>query len=78
MGSILVLFAGVIYYLEIKDRLKALDQQLYKRTELMAASLQYQVRQGEKQVDLSNIPRLGCGSHPTDTELVYVPARSRR
>lgn len=72
MGSILVLFAGVIYYLEVKDRLKALDQQLYKRAELMAASSQYQVRQGEKQVDLSNIPLLGSGSHPTDTELLYV------
>lgn len=72
MGSILVLFAGVIYYVEVKDRLKALDQLLYKRAELMAASSQYQVNQAEKQVDLSNIPLLGSGSHPTDTELVYV------
>jgi signal transduction histidine kinase len=72
MGCILVLFAGVIYNVEVKDKLKALDQLLYKRAELMAASSQYRVYQGQKQVDLSNIPLLGSGSHPADIELVYV------
>lgn len=72
MGCILILFAGVIYNLEVKDKLKALDQLLYKRAELMAASSQYQLYQGQKQVDLSNIPLLGSGSHPADIELVYV------
>ncbi|WP_017652106.1 sensor histidine kinase [Fortiea contorta] len=72
MGCILVLFAGVIYHLEVKDKLKALDQLLYKRAELMAASSQYRLYQGQKQVDLSNIPLLGSGSHPADIELVYV------
>ncbi|MFN6559164.1 MAG: sensor histidine kinase [Nostoc sp. ChiSLP01] len=72
MGCILVLFAGVIYNLELKDKLKALDQLLYKRSELMAASSQYRLYQGKKQVDLSNIPLLGSGSHPADIELVYV------
>ncbi|MDZ8222023.1 HAMP domain-containing sensor histidine kinase [Nostoc sp. ChiVER01] len=72
MGCILILFAGVIYNLEVKDKLKALDQLLYKRAELMAASSQYRLYQGKKQVDLSNIPLLGSGSHPADIELVYV------
>lgn len=72
MGCILVLFAGVIYNVEVKDKLKALDQLLYKRAELMAASSQYRLYQGQKQVDLSNIPLLGSGSHPADIELVYV------
>ncbi|MBH8572752.1 HAMP domain-containing histidine kinase [Nostocaceae cyanobacterium CENA369] len=72
MGGILVLFAGVIYHLEVKDKLQALDRLLYKRAELMAASLQYRLYQGQKQVDLSNIPLLGSGSHPADIELVYV------
>ncbi|MBN3963034.1 HAMP domain-containing sensor histidine kinase [Nostoc sp. NMS8] len=72
MGCILILFAGVIYNLEVKDKLKALDQLLYKRAELMAASSQYRLDQGQKQVDLSNIPLLGSGSHPADIELVYV------
>jgi two-component system, OmpR family, manganese sensing sensor histidine kinase len=72
MGCILILFAGVIYNLELKDKLKALDQLLYKKAELMAASSQYRLYQGQKEVDLSNIPLLGSGSHPDDIELVYV------
>lgn len=72
MGSILVLFAGVIYNLEVKDKVKGLDQLLYKRAELMAASSQYRLYQKQKQVDLSNIPLLGSGSHPAEIELVYV------
>lgn len=72
MGCILILFAGVIYHVEVKDKLKALDQLLYKRAELMAASSQYRLHQGHKQVDLSNIPLLGSGSHPADIELVYI------
>ncbi|MEH2153861.1 sensor histidine kinase [Nostoc sp.] len=72
MGCILILFAGVIYNLEVKDKLKALDQLLYKRAELMAASSQYRLDRGKKEVDLSNIPLLGSGSHPADIELVYV------
>ncbi|MDZ8183643.1 MAG: HAMP domain-containing sensor histidine kinase [Nostoc sp. ChiSLP02] len=72
MGCILVLFAGVIYHIEVKDKLNALDRLLYKRAELMAASSQYRLYQGKKQVDLSNIPLLGNGSHPADLELVYV------
>ncbi|MDZ7967373.1 MAG: HAMP domain-containing sensor histidine kinase [Nostoc sp. DedSLP03] len=72
MGCILILFAGVIYNLEVKDKLKALDQLLYKRAELMAASSQYRLYKGQKRVDLSNIPLLGSGSHPADIELVYV------
>ncbi|MEH2334507.1 sensor histidine kinase [Nostoc sp.] len=72
MGCILILFAGVIYHVEVKDKLKALDQLLYKRAELMAASSQYRLYQGHKQVDLSNIPLLGSGSHPADIELVYI------
>ncbi|MDZ8236347.1 MAG: HAMP domain-containing sensor histidine kinase [Nostoc sp. ChiQUE01a] len=72
MGSILVLFAGVIYNIEVKDKLNALDQLVYKRAELMAASSQYRLYQEKKQVDLSNIPLLGSGSHPADIELVYV------
>ncbi|MBD2309087.1 HAMP domain-containing histidine kinase [Chroococcidiopsis sp. FACHB-1243] len=72
MGSILVVFAGVIYYFEIKDKLDVLDRLLYDRTRVMAASVQYEWRQGHKQVDLSNVPLLGSGSHPLDKNLVYV------
>jgi hypothetical protein len=39
MGSILVLFAGGIYQIEVKDKLEALDQLLYDKSRIMAASV---------------------------------------
>jgi signal transduction histidine kinase len=72
MGSILVLFAGTIYYLGVKDKLEALDQLLYEKTKVIAASIQYELDQGKPRVDLSHVPLLSTGSQPLDTELVYV------
>lgn len=72
MGSILVLFAGVIYQIEVKDKLEALDRLLYDRTRIMAASVHYEVRQNQSQVDLSSVPLLGSGSHPLAKDLIYV------
>jgi hypothetical protein len=45
MGSILVLFAGVIYQIEVKDKREALDRLLLDRTQIMAASVHYNVHQ---------------------------------
>ncbi len=72
MGSILVLFAGVIYQIEITEKLKALDRLLHDKTRVMAASVHYEVRQDQSQVNLSHVPLLGSGSHPLAEDLVYV------
>lgn len=72
MGSILILFAGTIYYLRVEDKLEALDRLLYKKTRVMAASVQYELHQGIPKVDLNGVPLLGTGSQPLGTELVYV------
>lgn len=37
MGSILVVFAGVVYYREVQDRLQAFDQDLYQKGKAIAA-----------------------------------------
>lgn len=72
MGSILVLFAGTIYYLRAEDKLEATDRLLYRKTRVMAASVQYELRQGQAQVDLEAVPLLGTSAQLLDTELVYV------
>ncbi|MBD1928261.1 HAMP domain-containing histidine kinase [Trichocoleus sp. FACHB-90] len=72
MGSILVVFAGVVYYLEVTDTLLALDQLLYKQTKVMAASVNYERRDGKWEVDLENMPLLGNNLQPQDSELVYA------
>ena len=72
MGSILVLFAGVIYQIEVKDKLEAVDLLLYDKARVMAASVHYEVRKNQSQVDLSHVPLLGSGSHPLAEDLMYV------
>ncbi|NES95638.1 MAG: two-component sensor histidine kinase, partial [Desertifilum sp. SIO1I2] len=39
MGSILLAFASVVYYLEVEGELEALDRLLYNKTQVMAASV---------------------------------------
>jgi signal transduction histidine kinase len=72
MGSILVLFAGVIHQIEVKDKLEALDRLLYDKTQIMAASVHYDVRLNQTKVDLTNVPLLGTGSYPLAKDLIYV------
>lgn len=70
MGSILVVFAGVIYYLEVLDDLKDLDRLLYKKPQVMAVNAEYEPY--KKQVDLENVPLVGSNVPPLGTELVYA------
>lgn len=72
MGSILVLFAGVVYWIEVKDKVNAVDRLLYDKTRIIAASVHYEVRQNRTEVNLSNVPLLGSGSHPLAEDLIYV------
>jgi len=72
MGSILVVFAGVIYYREVADDLETLDRLLYTKTRVMAASVQYEFREDQWQVDLENVPLLGGTLPLLATEVVYA------
>jgi signal transduction histidine kinase len=71
MGSILVIFAGVVYYVEVADALLALDRLLYQQTKVMAASVNYERRNGQWQVELDNVPLLGNNPQPLDSGLAY-------
>lgn len=72
MGSILILFAGLIYYQRAVTRLEESDHLLYKKARVMAANIDYKWRQGKEQLDLSNVPILGNYSPPPDSDVVYV------
>ncbi len=72
MGSILVVFAGVIYYQKAADELEELDQLLYTKTRVMAAGVESEVRQGQWQVNLENVPLLGSNPPLPTTDLVYA------
>jgi signal transduction histidine kinase len=72
MGSIFVTFAAAVYYLEIIKSLEELDRLLYSKASVMAANVKYELDNGERKVDLENVPLLG--SHvqpPLDSQIVY-------
>jgi len=72
MGSILVVFAGVIYYQKAADELEELDRLLYTKTRVMAAGVESEVRQGQWQVNLENVPLLGSNPPLPTTDIVYA------
>jgi signal transduction histidine kinase len=72
MGSILVVFAGIVYYREVADELEALDRLLYTKTRVMAAGVESEVRQGQWQVNLENVPLLGSNPPLPTTDIVYA------
>lgn len=72
MGSILILFASIIYYRRSIDRLEESDRLLYRKARVMTANIDYKWRQGKEQLDLSNVPILGNYSPPSDSNLVYA------
>ncbi|MGI0483893.1 sensor histidine kinase [Pantanalinema rosaneae CENA516] len=72
MGSILVLFAGVIYYQRVVDRLEESDRLLYRKARVMVANIDYRNRQGQDEIDLSYVPVLGNYSPPTDSNIIYA------
>ncbi|MEN9567877.1 MAG: hypothetical protein RLZZ69_3073 [Cyanobacteriota bacterium] len=70
MGSILVVFAGVLYYVEVVDELEKLDRLLYRKTRVIATTVKYN-RQTDT-VNLENVPLLGNNTRLLDTELAYA------
>jgi signal transduction histidine kinase len=73
MGSILIGFAAVVYYVEVIDELEELDILLYKKTSVMAANVKSQLYNGKRQLDLEHVPLLGSMVQPLpDIGLVYA------
>ena len=73
MGSILIAFTGVVYYLEAEDRLRAFDDALYLETKKVESRVYYQLDQGEWQLSLANgMPLVGENALTSQNELVYV------
>lgn len=70
MGSILVVFAGVVYYLAVVDELEDLDRLLYKKTRVMAVNVKSE--RHLEQIDLEDVPLLGSTLPPLGTEVVYA------
>lgn len=72
MGSILILFASILYYQRSIDRLEESDRLLYRKARVMVANIGSEWQQGKERIDLSNVPILGNYSPPSDSNLVYA------
>lgn len=70
MGTVLIIFAGVLYYIEAVDELEKLDRLLYKKIRVIATNVKYDWLKEE--VDLENVPLLGSNTRLLNTELVYA------
>lgn len=72
MGSVLVVFAGLVYYLEVKEQIQAFDEALYKRSKTIAAGSIYRYRLRQGQLELETLPQMGSNSLPLGSDLAYV------
>ncbi|MFN6514987.1 MAG: sensor histidine kinase [Nostoc sp. CreGUA01] len=70
MGSILVIFAGVLYYQTVLGELENLDRLVHKKSRVMTVNARYDL--SNKQLDLENVPLLGSNVPPQGTEFVYA------
>lgn len=72
MGSILIIFAAIIYLLEAKDQLRVFDEQLYNTSRLMAAGVEDGLYKEQQRISLEDVPILGGEALPFDTGIVYA------
>ncbi|MEH1990883.1 sensor histidine kinase [Nostoc sp.] len=72
MGSILAIFATILYFLEVKEQLRAFDQELYNTTQLMAAGVEDGLYQEQQRISLEDVPILGGEALPFDNKIIYA------
>lgn len=72
MGSILIFFAVVVYYREVKDQLQAFDQSLYAKSKTLVAENDYRYEQGQWQVELADIPAVATNGGTPDQDVNSV------
>lgn len=72
MGGILVLFAGVSYYLSVEGQLEAFDQALLKKSRAIASGVVIRFQGGQWQIEPEDVPWMGGDRLARSSELVYV------
>ncbi len=72
MGSVLVVFAGVVYYLEAREQFQVFDQGLYQKSKAIAAGVKYEHLRKHRQGGLENFPQLSNHTLPLDSDLTHI------
>ncbi len=80
MGGILVLFAGLLYAREARDRLRTFDQALYDSGQVIASGVEEISYGDRRRIDLEDAPLLGSDAIRIDTAIViarwYTPEKT--
>lgn len=72
MGSILVLFSGVLYLWEARSRLYFFDQGLYNTSEVIASGVEEITFKSQRRIDLEDAPLLGRDTIRLDADVVFA------
>lgn len=72
MGSILMAFAGVVYYREVQDQLQAFDEDLYRKGKAIAAQESYRLYRSHWSAAPDDVLVSGSNTLLLDSELVYA------
>ncbi|MBW4636950.1 MAG: HAMP domain-containing histidine kinase [Gloeocapsa sp. UFS-A4-WI-NPMV-4B04] len=72
MGSILILFASVVYYRQVQDQLLAFDQRLYAKSKAIAVGVRYWDHRSRWRLNLEDELLLGTNKLPFDSDIVYL------
>ncbi|MBE9160593.1 two-component sensor histidine kinase [Nodosilinea sp. LEGE 06152] len=72
MGSILVVFAGVLYLWEARGRLYFFDQALYNSSQVIASGVEEVTYGNQRRIDLEDAPILGSDAIKLDTNIIFA------
>jgi two-component system, OmpR family, manganese sensing sensor histidine kinase len=74
MGSILLLFAFTIYYLQLRDRIGVFDETLYTQAKRIAMKTNYRTQRGRLQIDTDAVSLQDSQAPPLkiETEIAYI------
>ncbi|GAB4476807.1 MAG: HAMP domain-containing sensor histidine kinase [Elainellaceae cyanobacterium] len=72
MGTILVIFAALLYGREVRDRLHTFDADLYQTAQIMAGGVEEIEYQSIRRIDLESVPLLGSDTLVLDTYLHFA------
>ena len=72
MGGVLVVFSGVLYVWDARDRLYLFDQELYVTSQVITSGVEEVTFESERRIDLENAPLLGRDAIRLDTNVTFV------
>jgi two-component system, OmpR family, manganese sensing sensor histidine kinase len=72
MGSILIAFAGIAYYLIVQQQLQAFDERLYSDSKTIAINPLYKLYNKRRQIERRDVPIFGDTLPPINNGFAYV------